>query len=100
MQIPVLIEPVAENGFRARVGEPLPLSAEGPTPEEAIRRLRAAIAEQLQNGKQLVSLELPAADNPWLAMAGIHDANDPLVQEWKEAMAAYRQEVEDDPDRL
>ena len=29
MQIPVLIEPVAANGFRARSGEPLPLTAEG-----------------------------------------------------------------------
>ena len=25
MQIPVLVEPVANNGFRARSGEPLPL---------------------------------------------------------------------------
>ena len=40
MQIPVLVEPVANNGFRARTGEPLPLSADGGTPEEAVRNLR------------------------------------------------------------
>jgi hypothetical protein len=98
MQIPVLVEPIANQGFRARAGEPLPVSADGATPEEAVRNLRAALARQLQNGKQLRSLDL-APENPWLALAGMHDPNDPLVQEWKQEMAAYRQEIEDDPDR-
>jgi hypothetical protein len=98
MQIPVLIEPVANNGFRAKAGEPLPVSAEGATPEEAVQNLRAAMDRQLKNGKQLRLVEI-APDNPWLAMAGMYDPNDPLVQEWKQEMAAYRQEIEDDPDR-
>jgi hypothetical protein len=98
MQIPVLVEPVANDGFRATTGEPLPLSAAGATPEEAVRNLRAAMARQLKDGKQLRSVDI-ASENPWLAMAGMHDPNDPLVQEWKQEMAAYRQEVEDDPDR-
>lgn|SRR5262245_34597307 len=99
MRIPVLVEPVANNGFRAKAGEPLPLSAEGATPEEAVRNLRSAIDRQLKNGKQLLSLEIASA-NPWLAMAGIHDPNDSLVQEWKKEMAAYRQEIDNDPDAL
>ena len=99
MQIPVLVEPVANNGFRATAGEPLPLSAEGATPDEALRNLRTALDRQLRNGKQLASVELPATDNPWLAVAGICDPGDPLVKEWKQAMAEYRQEVEDDPGR-
>ena len=41
-----------------------------------------------------------AAANPWLAMAGMHDPNDPLVQEWKQEMAAYRQEIDSDPDAI
>jgi predicted RNase H-like HicB family nuclease len=98
MQIPVLVEPVANNGFRARAGEPLAVSAEGATPEEALHNLRAALERQLTNGKQLRSLDL-APDNPWLALAGMHDPNDPLIQEWKREMAAYRQEFEDDPNR-
>ncbi len=99
MQIAVLVEPVANNGFRAKVGEPLPLSAEGATPEEALGNLRAAMGQQLKNGKKLLPMDI-GPENPWLAMAGMYDANDPLVQEWKQEMAAYRQEVEDDPDRL
>src|SRR5262245_14375757 len=76
MQIPVLVEPVANNGFRARPREPLPVSAEGATPEEAVRNLRAATDRQLKNGKQLQWLDL-APENPWLALAGMHDPNDP-----------------------
>ncbi len=98
MQILVLVEPMATNGFCAKAGEPLPLSAEGSTREEALAKLRELLDGQFRKGRQLVALEVPAQDNPWLAMAGMYDPNDPLVQEWKEAMAAYRQEVEDDPD--
>jgi predicted RNase H-like HicB family nuclease len=97
MQIPVLVEPVANNGFRARSGEPLPLCADGATAEEAVRNLRAAMDRHVA-GKQLTSVELPP-DNPWVAMAGMFDPNDPLIQEWKEEMAKYRQEVESDPNR-
>src|SRR5437870_4731459 len=98
MQIAVLVEPVANNGFRAKAGEPLPLTAEGATPDEAVRNLRAAMDRQLKNGRQLLSVDV-AQDNPWLAMAGMHDPNDPLVQRWKQEMAAYRNEVEIDPGR-
>jgi predicted RNase H-like HicB family nuclease len=98
MQITVLVEPVAENGFRAKAGEPLPLCADGATADEAVRNLRAAMDQQLKNGKQLRSVEI-VSENPWLAMAGMHDPNDPLVQQWKKEIAAYRQEIEDDADR-
>jgi len=99
MEIPVLVEPVAGNGFRASSGQPLPLSAEGATPDDAVRNLRAEMARQLQNGKQLLAIRLPEPVNPWLAAAGIHDPSDSLIQEWKDAMAEYRQEFEDDPNR-
>src|SRR5207237_9384710 len=98
VQSHVRVEQVAHNGFRATAGGPLPLGADGATPEEALRNLRAAMHRQLKNGKEVRSVE-NAAENPWLAMAGIHDPTDPLVQEWKKEMAAYRQELEDDPDR-
>jgi hypothetical protein len=98
MQIPVLVEPTTKNSFRARAGEPLAVSAEGVTREEALGNLREAMKQQLRPGAQLVAVEVPAEGNPWLAMAGIIDPDDPLVQEWKREMDIYRQEVEDDPD--
>jgi hypothetical protein len=97
-QIPVLVEPVADHGFRAKTGEPLPATAKGATPEEAVRNLRTALDRQLKNGTHLTSVDV-VSENPWLALAGTHDPNDPLIHEWKQEIAAYRQEIEDDPDR-
>lgn len=97
MQIPVLIEMIAGNGFRARGGEPLPLVVEAPTREEALAKLRAACQARLQNGTEIISLDLTPANHPWLEFAGMFK-NDPLVEEWKQAMAEYRLKVEEDPD--
>jgi hypothetical protein len=96
MQIPILLEPLANSGFRATAGQPLDLRADGATPEDAMRNLRLAVDDELSRGKQIVLLDVPAA-NPWLAMAGTVDPNDPLTQEWQEEMAAYRREKDNDP---
>lgn len=97
MQIPVLIEPVAGNGYRAQCGGPLPVSVEAETPDKALTKLREQLSHQLPNGAQLVSLDV-VEKNPWMTMAGILDPKASIVRKWKRAMAKYRQEVEDDPD--
>src|SRR5438552_3837639 len=73
MNIPVLLEPIENNGYRASSGAPLSLTAEGATRDEALTRLREQLASRLQNGTQLIGVELAPPKNPWLAMAGIHD---------------------------
>jgi hypothetical protein len=100
MHLPILIEPVAGNGYRAKSGEPLALSAEGSTRDEALQKLWGLVDERLHEGAQLASFEIPAAagENPWLRMAGIYDPNDPIVQEWLEIMAENRREMDEDPD--
>lgn len=98
MQIPVLIEPIAQNGFRAKAGEPLPLTAEGATRDEALRKLRDLLDCRVGNGTELVAVDVPTETSPWLAMAGMYDPNDPEVKEWEKEMAAYREEIENDPD--
>jgi len=95
MQIPVLIEPVAATGFRARSGEPLPLSAEGATREEALGKLKQLMESKLQNGSEMVTLQLGAADNPWLRGAGIF-ANDPQFEEWKAIMEENRRKADEE----
>jgi hypothetical protein len=97
MQIPVLLEPVANNGYRATTNSPVPLSVEASTREEAMAKLRDQLAGRLKSGAELVAIDAPP-ENPWLAMAGIFDPDDPLVQDWKRAMEEYRREVENDPD--
>jgi hypothetical protein len=40
MQIPVLVEPMSENRFRATGGDPLRLQTEATTRDEAVRNIR------------------------------------------------------------
>lgn len=96
MEIPVLIEPVAENGFRATDGQPFGLEAEGATADEALYRLQEKIAERLRAGAQVTSITVPA-ENPWLRLAGTLK-DDPLLEEWKRAIAERRKEIDEDPD--
>lgn len=97
MEIPILIEPVAGNGFRSRGGEPFDLSAEGATREEVIAKLRDQVQDRLRNGSQIVALDIPAASNPWVEFAGMFK-DDPLLPEWKAAMAEYRRQIDAEPD--
>lgn len=96
MQIPILIERVKGNGYRARGTEPFAVSARGATREEALAKVRAKIQARLKNGTELVGLEVGPAQ-PWMEFAGMFK-DDPWIEEWKQSMAEYRQQVEDDPD--
>ena len=97
MEIPVLIEPVANNCYRARSGEPLTLTAEGRTAEEALKALGALLRDRLTAGARLASLQVPDSANPWRDLAGIFK-DDPYFDRWQQAIAEYRQKVEEDPD--
>jgi predicted RNase H-like HicB family nuclease len=97
MQLPVLIEPVAGDRFQAKGGEPFAFTAEGATREEALQNLQRQIEAHLAAGAEIVTLEVPAQDNPWKQMQGIFE-DDPWFEEWQQAIAEYRQQVEEDPD--
>lgn len=98
MQIPVLIERVEGAGYRARSGEPLPLTAEGSTEADALARLRELIEKRFASGSKLVQLNVGPAEDPWAKFAGTWDPNDPFIQEWEQAVANYRKEKDGDPD--
>jgi hypothetical protein len=95
MQIPVVVETLASGQFRAQGLPPFTAVAEGPTSDAALASLREALEKELQNGKQVVMMEIPggqAQPHPWLAMAGwLKD--DPLVDEWRAVMREYRDQV-------
>ncbi len=97
MQIPVLIEPVAGNGYRARGGEPFGLSAEGATRGEALQRLQEQVTGRLAAGARLASLEVVSSANPWVEFAGMFK-NDPLFDEWQREIAENRRRADADPD--
>jgi hypothetical protein len=98
MQIPVLVEPIDGNGYRARGGEPLPLTAEGPTREAALAKLKKKLQARLRNGAEIVPLEVASEPHPWMEFAGMLDPNDPLVKDWEKAMADYRRKIDAHPE--
>jgi hypothetical protein len=89
MEIPVLIEPLPDSGFRATSGEPLRMETEAPTREEAITKLRALIEDRVAAGAEVITVSIDAADHPLAKFAGMFK-DDPLVEPWKQAMAEYR----------
>jgi predicted RNase H-like HicB family nuclease len=97
MQIPVLIEPVDGNGYRA---QPFPFTAQGATPEEALQKLRELLEGRISSGAKIVQMEILPKDDPRRQMVGIWDPNDPDIKEWRQAMEEYREKVEQDPDYL
>ena len=100
MQIPVLIEPVARNGYRAKSLEPFAVSANGATREEALAKLRAKIEKRLKKGAELVGLEVGGTSaDPWKEFAGMFKG-DPWIEDWKRSIEEYRKQVDEDPDTL
>jgi hypothetical protein len=99
MVIPVLIEPIEGGGFRAVAGSPITASAEGPSQEEALSRLREQIRLKLAGGSMLVPLDVPPAEeNPWVKYAGMF-RDDPLFDDWVEAMAENRRKDQEEFER-
>jgi hypothetical protein len=94
MKIPILIEPAPGRGYRAR-GETFGLVAEGSTRDEALEELRILIAGRLAQGVELVSLDVSAREHPWAEFAGTLK-DEPLYDDWREAMADYRSKVDSD----
>jgi hypothetical protein len=99
MQIAVVVERVKGNGYRARGAEPFALTGKGATREEAMRKLRDKIQARLKSGAEVVALEISSGANPWVEFAGMFK-DDPLMAEWKKAMADYRKRVDEDPEYL
>jgi hypothetical protein len=97
VEIPILIEPVTGNGYRASGGEPFALAAEGATREEALQKLRELIQDRMAAGAEVVSLDVPPGRHPWSSFAGML-RDDSLFGAWKQAMAEYRRKMDEDPD--
>ena len=89
MEITILVEPVLGAGFRAVSAEPLRAEAEAPTRDEAIARLRQLIQRRIEEGAEVVSLELARPAHPLAPFAGMFK-DDPLLDSWKQAIEEYR----------
>lgn len=97
MQIPILIEPVENNGYRARGAEPFALSAEGATQEEALAKLHEQLRVRMKAGSKIVALEIPTEAHPLAEFAGMFKG-DPDFEDVIEIMAENRRAMNADPD--
>jgi hypothetical protein len=97
MNIPVVLEPLAGNGYRAS-GGPFGVTAEGATEEETLAKLRELIEQRLAAGARLVELEVKKPKRrPWTRFAGTWRPDDPFIERWKQAVEEYRQKMDEDP---
>lgn len=99
MKIPVLVQSENGNGFRAEILSAHTLSAEGATVEVALENLRGKIQDRLDHGARIATLEVAESQNPWLQLIGVYK-DDPYLDEYKQAIADYRKQIDEDPDRL
>ena len=94
MEIPIIVEPIRDNGFRASSGGLWGLEIEAPTREEAVQKLSELIRRRLEAGAEVLGLEIPTRAHPLAPVAGML-RDDPVLPSWKDAMAEYRRQTED-----
>jgi hypothetical protein len=101
VEVPVIIEPVTGNGYRATGagGLSVGLSAEGTTATEAIDRLAEQVRTRLHAGATITDLSVEAAAIPTKQDAG-YLRDDPLYGPWREAMEENRRKLDEDPEAL
>src|SRR4051812_879334 len=93
MQIPITVESIGSDTFRAQGVPPLAVMAEGRTSDEAVAKLSEKIRADIADGIELVKVEPREGQNPWVAMAGSLKDN-PLLDEWRAAIEEYRRQCD------
>ena len=99
MDVPVIIEPLNGQGFRATGagGLSLGLSAEGSTAAEAIDRLAVLVRARVHAGARLAGLSVESGSAGWREDAG-YLRDDPMFEAWREAMEEHRRQLDEDPE--
>jgi hypothetical protein len=92
VDIPILVEPLAEGRFRARAGEPFGMVVEAANRPEALKQLETQIKQRLEAGAELVSVRVRTAQPQ--PMPGEVFKDDPLFDEWLELIAENRRREE------
>jgi hypothetical protein len=99
MQIPVLIEPTNNHGYRATIGPPVAMTAEGATREEALQHLREVLQRRLSAGAEIAPFELGATEHPLAPFSGAGMLkDDPLFEAWQQAIEEYRRQKDEEPE--
>ena len=91
MEIPIIIE-MHDGGYRARCRHPVAAEATGQSRHEARLALEAVLHSHLASPFTTLPLEA-MQDQLWIASAG-SIPDDAATDEWLDAVAAYRRQVD------
>jgi hypothetical protein len=95
MKIPVIVEPVAGNGYVAR-NFGLGLEGHGATREEAVKSAYILLAEKVESGATFEQVDTSPDSNPLMKYAGMFK-DDPDFEDVIDIMAENRRKMEEDP---
>jgi hypothetical protein len=98
MEIPVLVELINGNGYRATSGSPFSLCADGATREDALAKVREQFEGLLNRGATVAAIESGPQPHPLAGLIGIFK-DDPWIDDWKKSVAAYRRKTDKDANR-
>jgi hypothetical protein len=100
VELATIVEPITGNGYRAigAGGLSLGLSAEGATALEALANLGKLVQARITTGAAIVPLQVPLA-HPFAQDAG-YLRDDPLLDDWKKAMAEARWRLDEESGAL
>ena len=91
MQVTVFVERLGEHTYRAATAQPITLSTEGQTRDEALERLQTLAQQRLTAG-EIVCLDIPDVPvlHPWVPFAGIWKDHPDLDAVLEHIAAAHR----------
>ena len=77
--------------FAPRPASRSALSADGPTKDDALRKLRTLAHTRLEAGAEIVPMEV-STGNPWVDLAGLLP-DDELTREWMQILRENRKKA-------
>ena len=97
MAVQAFVEQVGAKRSRVSITQPVALSAEGGSREEALQHLCRIARQRLASG-EFLSIDLPATPqpNPWIESVGVWKDHLDL-NEYEQNVAAYRRQVDEGP---
>jgi hypothetical protein len=100
MDIPVLVDPLPGGRYLARCGEPINLCADGESFDSAVLKLQDLLGQRICEGSRMTVIQVPSVPPPTPPSAAGILKDNPMYDEWQEAIAEYRRQVDaEDADR-
>lgn len=96
MTLTVFVEQLDEHTYRAETSQPIALSAQGGSREEALSQLRALAERKMASG-DFVRLEVGGLESasPWSRFAGVWKDH-PELEEFRQNVAEYRRQIDEE----